>query len=181
MADQEVTHTLVRLDGVTARQVNQNFRDVTEFVNGQTVHTDGTGLTAALSANLLWAAWTPAVVAVSTNPTLGTGSTAAGRWLRVGSLVVGHGRIKFGTSGVAAGTGLYRVELPVATATADAIVGSGYIWDSSTGNARTCALRRASVATRASLWVTDAEVGHNVPWTWAANDEILFQFAYEAA
>lgn len=181
MAEQDVTHTLVKLDGVTARQVNQNFRDVTEFVNGQTVHTDGTGMSAALAAVLLWQAWTPGLVATSTNPTLGTGSTTTGRWLQVGSLVVGHGRIKFGTSGVAAGTGAYRVELPVATATADAIVGSGFILDSSTGGSRACALRRALVANRASLWVTDAEVAHNVPWTWAANDEILFQFAYEAA
>lgn len=44
MAEQDVTHTLVKLDGVTARQINQNFRDVQQFVNSEVVHSDGTNL-----------------------------------------------------------------------------------------------------------------------------------------
>lgn len=181
MADQDVTHTLVRLDGVTARQINQNFRDVTEFVNGETVHRDGSGVAAALTAGLVWEAWTPSLIGAVTNPTLGSGSSTVGRFLRVGNLVVGWGEVVFGTSGTAAGSGVYRVTLPVAAATDGAVVGSGVLVDSSTGHVRVAGLRRASVSSRASLWVTDAEVGPAAPWAWAASDAIRFQFQYEAA
>lgn len=181
MADQEVTHTLIRLDGVTARQINQNFRDVTEFVNGQTVHRDGAGVAAALSAGLVWEDWTPTLTALTTNPTLGTGSTANGRFMRVGGLVVAEARIAFGTSGTAAGSGGYRVSLPVDAARATAL-GSGFLSDSSTGNIRVCSVVRAALnVSAARLLVTDAEVTNAAPWAWAASDTITVNFMYEAA
>lgn len=181
MAEQDVTHTLVRLDGATTRAINQNFRDVTEFVNGQTVHTDGTGVAAALSAGLVWQDWTPSLTALTTNPTLGTGSTAAGRFLRVGSLVVAEARISFGTSGTNAGSGAYRVSLPV-DAARGTVLGSGVLTDSSTGNIRVCAVQRATLnVSAARLWVTDAEVTNNAPWAWAASDTITVNFMFEAA
>lgn len=44
MAESQVTHTLVGQTGMTPSFVNQNFRDVAQFVNTQTVHSDGTNL-----------------------------------------------------------------------------------------------------------------------------------------
>jgi hypothetical protein len=181
MAEQDVTHTLVKLDGVTARHINQNFRDVQQFVNGQTVHTDGTGLASALNAVAVWQNWTPALTAITTDPTLGTGSSATGRYIRFGDVVLAETRIVFGTSGVAAGNGEYRVSLPVNAATASAQIGSGLIYDSSVATyRRVAALRGALNATVAQL-VADSVVAHNNPWTWAASDFITVQFMYEAA
>ena len=63
------------------------------------------------------ASWTPTLTATTTNPTLGTGSSVSGRLFRQGSMVTVWARIQFGTSGVAAGSGVYIINLPVAAST----------------------------------------------------------------
>jgi hypothetical protein len=50
MAESEVTHTLVSQTPLLPAFVNQNFRDIQQFVNDQVVHVDGTGLVDALTA-----------------------------------------------------------------------------------------------------------------------------------
>ncbi len=67
-------------------------------------------LTGAQSA---WTAWTPALTA-TTNPVLGEGGSATGRYTRIGKTVLCSGRIKFGTTGQSFGTGTIAVSLPVA-------------------------------------------------------------------
>ena len=84
-----------------------------------------------------WANWTPALTATTTNPTLGTGSVATGRYFQLGKLVVANFKIQFGTSGTSAGSGAYRVSLPVACSTTtqnnDFVVGYGHLHDASVG------------------------------------------------
>jgi hypothetical protein len=53
MAESKVTHTLVNQTAMTPSFVNQNFRDVAQFVNTQTVHGDGTNLPAFLPLGLI--------------------------------------------------------------------------------------------------------------------------------
>ena len=53
MAESKVTHTLVGQTGMTPSFVNQNFRDVAQFVNTQTVHSDGTNLPEFLPLGLI--------------------------------------------------------------------------------------------------------------------------------
>lgn len=79
-----------------------------------------------------WTAYTPALTAATTNPTLGTGSSATGSYLQVGKFVVATGRIAFGTSGVAAGSGRYSISLPPVTAVTSALsIGIGILTDAS--------------------------------------------------
>jgi hypothetical protein len=63
------------------------------------------------------ATFTPAITRATTNPTLGTGPTQAGRYSQLGGLIIGRGSIQYG-SGSTAGTGTVFLSLPVAAATA---------------------------------------------------------------
>jgi hypothetical protein len=187
VAESQVTHTLVRQTAVTPAYINQNFRDVQEFVNGQTVHTDGAGLALALTAGLAWESWTPTLTAVTTDPTLGTGSVQEGRFLRMGPTVFARGYIKFGTSGTAAGSGLYRISLPVDCATDTLPVGDGMIRDVTlaSGMRGFCLIPPAGVTDRTEIYMTAS------PFTFmsntaisgfpAANDWFRFSLCYEAA
>lgn len=142
------------------------------------------------SGNTLdWQTWTPALTAVTTNPTLGTGSAVAGRYAQVGKVVTAQFRITFGTSGVAAGTGGYRVSLPVTPeSTLTWFVGSYWAFDSS-GSASTMGQIAIDAGTSVlrffypATWPsgTSSEVAATTPWTWAASDQIRGTVTYEAA
>jgi hypothetical protein len=74
----------------------------------------GSVLTAAeLNGIGEWTSYTPVLTAATTNPTLGTGSSSTGSYARIQDLIIYRFAITFGTSGVAAGSGVYRVSLPV--------------------------------------------------------------------
>lgn len=131
-----------------------------------------------------WTAYTPALLASTTNPTLGTGSSATGRYVRIGRTVIGWAKIVFGTSGVAAGSGVYRVTLPFAAPLSGVPVGNGNLYNASTATNRTV-LAGISFSTNAvefgwtgsgTYWATDT-----TPWTWNPSDQIGFTFTYEAA
>ena len=66
-----------------------------------------------------WVSWTPGTLLGSvTNPTLGSGATATGEYLRLfGKTIVARANIQFGTSGIAAGSGDYTFPLPFAPLT----------------------------------------------------------------
>jgi hypothetical protein len=147
--------------------------------------TSGQVLTAATMNTIgaAWETWTPALTASTTNPTLGTGSTAAGRYGRVNKTVFGNCRIFFGTSGTNAGSGFYFVSLPVTAQGSGVMGGYGYIYDASTGLVRHTAIALDST-TRVALYLENATnyaVGAGNPWAWAASDQIQFYFEYEAA
>lgn len=60
-----------------------------------------------------YTSYTPTITGSTTDPTLGTSSTAAGRYRQHGTRVWGRVRFKFGASGVNAGSGTYGFLLPV--------------------------------------------------------------------
>jgi hypothetical protein len=130
-----------------------------------------------------WETWTPALTASTTNPTLGTGSTITGRYGRIQKTVFGNVTIVFGTSGVAAGTGFYFVSLPITAQSNTPPVGSGWMLDNSVGLLRQVEVT-LDTTSRVALWIdnsTSFAVAATNPWTWAASDQIRFNFMYEAA
>lgn len=132
-----------------------------------------------------WTAWTPALTASTTNPTLGTGSTASGRMIRLGSLVIASFEIWFGTSGSAAGAGVYYISQPVAARSGNAPLGHGQMIDASAAIARQFELVPVAGAKCEIHMAQSAADAHYVtngnPWAWAASDRFLGQFMYEAA
>lgn len=75
-----------------------------------------------------WTTFTPTLTAVTVNPNLGTTGTATGAYLQIGKAVFWWAVLQPGGSGIAGGTGEYRLAVPVAAKrTSDRqIVGTGY-------------------------------------------------------
>ena len=137
-----------------------------------------------------WTSYTPVLTAATTNPTLGTGSTQSGYYSQIGKFVFYRFYIAFGTSGTNAGSGSYRISLPVNAATTGGAgpttLGSLFIFDSSTSNAYTGLMGNVSNATYLSdIYYAQgaalAAVSHNTPFAWAASDQIRGFIVYEAA
>jgi hypothetical protein len=135
-----------------------------------------------------WTAYTPALTAATTNPTLGTGSTTTGAYVQIGKFVIANFRIGFGSSGAAAGSGSYRVSLPVAGNTAhnSKIAGTLYFGDNSANVVRLGSSLFWISSTTVSLRIDSTsaalyEVTNSNPWTWANDDAISGMFFYEAA
>lgn len=87
-----------------------------------------------------WATYTPTLTATGTNPTLGTGPTQLGRWTKEGTLATVAIYIALGSSGSAAGTGIYEISLPTECpaeptwyGAQEFIAGNGISIDDSTG------------------------------------------------
>jgi hypothetical protein len=215
VATSSVTYTFTALTKAQAAQVNQNFTNLTTFLNTDVVHVDGSkSMTGALTlpnsdpsnnnhaarkkyvddAIKLsgWSSWTPSLTAATTNPTLGTGSSAQGIYVQIGKLVIAQFSISFGTSGVNAGSGIYSVSLPV---TAKATFGSNpehrlgvaVAFDNSTFFAARPMISLNTTTTVGFVYPLSAEPGlfgnvaHDAPWTWAASDNLSGFMMYEAA
>jgi hypothetical protein len=132
-------------------------------------------------------AWTPALLSAGgTNPTLGVGSTRAGRYFQNGKHVSGYGAITFGTSGESAGTLNYVITVPVTPRTPVSndmnVVGHGQIFDASAGAMRVIIVTHSSPSAFA-MRIADGStsVSATSPWVWAANDVLMFKLDYEAA
>lgn len=133
-----------------------------------------------------WTTWTPALTAATTNPTTGTGASIVGRYMQIGKTVHGWGYIGFGTAGTAAGSGNYRVSLPVAND------GNGNSW-MGLGRVKcaglytpvklafqtttTCQLEYLSAAVNGTL----SAAANAAPGAWTINDYLWYQFTYAAA
>lgn len=132
-------------------------------------------------------AYTPTLSATVANPTLGTGGVAAGRFLQLGKLVFVEFDIKFGTSGNAAGNGIYRVSLPVPGRTIFPLIGSQPL--PSYGFAVNLAVTAYPIGieqdTTATVLMRRSSNGvaitNAAPVTWGASDEFTGGFIYEAA
>ena len=132
--------------------------------------------------------YTPALTAITTNPTMGAGATLAGEYTIQGALVTGTTQIVYGTP-MGAGSGEYRISLPVTAATsgfANKLIGAGRCFDSS-ANTDTPVLAYLSSGTTASLVFSSGypngtltAVAHNQPFAWGASDRIDMQFTYQA-
>lgn len=139
--------------------------------------------------------FTPALTATTTNPTLGTGSAVGGGYSRVGDRVEGEAFIAFGTSGVNAGSGNYRVSLPINPVSANppyrnsgtpgnaSIVGTWQIRDSSGASTLTGVLQIVAGGDPKVMLAYDNnnQVTNALPWIWSNDDVIAYQFAYFAA
>ncbi len=133
--------------------------------------------------------YTPTLTASGSNPTLGTGSTAAGKYLQVRKTVIAQFQIIFGSS-MATGSGTYYVSLPVTASTTNPYrhIGEGYFYDSSASALLRPALTLPNNGTKVratypATWPTGTEtsVAHAVPWTWAQSDQLNGFVVYEAA
>jgi len=144
----------------------------------------GQVLTAATMNSIgdAWETWTPTLTASTTNPTLGTGSSRTGRWGRINKIVTGYGKITFGTSGTAAGSGFYQLSLPTTaqTSTPTGPIGTFYIGDGGV-NVRVGVLIATSTTVATMRYDAGTLVTNAAPWAWGANAVILYTFTYEAA
>ena len=154
--------------------------------------TSGQVLTAATmnSIGAAWETWTPALTASTTNPTLGTASVVAGKYTRINKLIVANFSITFGTSGVNAGSGTYRISVPVNAVGTQVFqqneLGSVLLRDSSTQNTMMCHAYLTDVSYLILAYPGTyggilANVTNAAPWTWAASDTLSGQIIYEAA
>jgi hypothetical protein len=133
---------------------------------------------------MLTGTYTPAVTASTTNPTLGTSNVASARYtLRNGNWCDVRGVVKFGTSGVSAGSGAYSITLPF---TSNANISAGnigtggvYLFDSSGPAAASGTVFLVNSASTFSMLANTNQVAGVQPWTWAANDYMSFTFTYE--
>ena len=134
-----------------------------------------------------WQDYTPTITATTLSPTLGAGAVIAGKYTRVGRIIFGNVRIKWGGAGLAQGSGTYRISTPVVAVTPGAVpgfvVGSAYGFDSNTSNLETfVSIIETGVTTGISMaWSGGLLVGGGSPWNWDSNDEITLNFQYEAA
>jgi hypothetical protein len=127
-----------------------------------------------------WESWTPALTAVTTDPTLGNTASSLGSYTRTASVITGWGRIgSFGT-GTAAGTGNYLLSLPASMNYPGFVVeiGSAFYLDSG-GTSRVLSLQAAS-STTATMVDGTGTISSTSPGL-ATNDQIRYSFTYEAA
>ncbi len=160
---------------------------------GVTVEAIQTQLTGA------WTSYTPTLTALTTSPTLGSGSAVAGYYQRIGRRVTGYASIYFGSSGVSPGVGGYGLLLPVEPVNRPQAIGNGFLFDFDDSLRFVVAALAvapgiwASSTSKAVILVTNIggegfgsipaknPVGADVPFTWEENDQIVLNFDYEAA
>lgn len=126
-------------------------------------------------------AYTPALTASTTNPTLGTtGSLDTGEFSRVGKVTTGWFTYQFGSAGMSAGSGTYYMSLPVpaAVSTTTPIIGTAWLF---TGSWQPAIILLASATTVQFRTGAALTVGSAVPAAWTAAYSIRGQFQYTAA
>ena len=153
--------------------------------------TSGQVLTAA-TLNTIGAvaeSYTPALTAVTTNPTLGTGSFQEGRYQLLQKRAFVEGAIFFGSSGAAAGTGAYRISVPSAISikSNNAQIGFGLFYDSSAGfvfypmQAFYISATTFSLVVSSPAYFASSILSSTVPVVPANSDQIRFNLCYEVA
>ena len=126
-----------------------------------------------------WTPWTPTLEAVTTSPTLGSGSSVVGSYCQIGDYTVARFGVIFGSSGVSAGSGVYFVAAPTPIhADSQRFAGSGFAFISGSGRTTICDLDVAN--DRIQFWTdnTASNVAHNVPATWVANAQLHADVIY---
>lgn len=132
--------------------------------------------------------YVPVLTASSSNPTLGTGNVAVGKYTYLpGGMIKYRFYVQFGTASVATGSGTYQISLPLtaADALAGASVedcGSGIVRDSSGATQRQATLViLSSTLDKLIMYADDVPVTAVAPWTWAASDYLTGSIVYQAA
>jgi hypothetical protein len=190
--------TAADVDGYLMRQAVMTFADATArntalsgvLDEGMAAYLEGTDILTIYSGAAwyeigpfgAWSSYTPVLTASSSNPTLGSGSSATGRYQRLGRRVTFEAQITFGTSGTATGSGTYRVSVP---ATIDSAwwghtIGNAVLIDTGTPYPRSVSV--GADGTYVEMYSeASAAVTHAVPFSWAASDIIRITGTYEAA
>jgi hypothetical protein len=153
-------------------------------------------ITASFMNNLIdwvgggFAAYTPALRALTTNPTLGTGAIQDGRYSQTGKLVVVHVNLQFGTAGIAVGSGIYWITLPVTPATPanTKLIGRGRVRAGGSGAhwypvdvTLDGSGQQRLVYLGAAVSGALNNTSDSVPGGWVASDEFDITYWYEAA
>jgi hypothetical protein len=128
-----------------------------------------------------WGVYTPVLTATTTNPTLGSGGTAFGRWNKEGTNAVVAIFMKFGASGVGAGSGTYEISLPAECPVEsdwfganEIIAGNGIAIDNSTNIRNSVAVKVVnSLAVRIEADGLTEPVTHSNLIAWDTNDLIV--------
>jgi hypothetical protein len=171
---------------VTADMLNIELKDQLNAALAR-ITTLETGLTTAQSTLTsiqgVWTAYTPVLIAATTNPAY-TAGAITGRYLRIGKTCIGH--IDFTLAGFTQGSGLYKFSLPF-TPAYDAVVGSGWLNDASTATKYAVVTRAYSnnlIADYTSA-VGSGDLAQYIPdhaaspWYWTNGDQMHFNFNYE--
>lgn len=136
-------------------------------------------------SNIPWTTYTPALTAATSNPTLGTASVATGRYNRDGRTITGWAYIAFGTAGTAAGTGEYRISLPVPARVEanNVIIGSGYLYDASANVLEQIVFTTPATLSAFGIMFKNGtfQINPTTPWAWTISDTLTVNFTYEAA
>lgn len=136
-------------------------------------------------AQMLTGTYTPTLTAVTTNPTLGSGGLASGRYtLFGGKWCTIRGTVLFGTSGTNAGSGQYLIALPFAASSA--ITGgvpntNGCVIRCAGSVAVTTGFVSSGSSNLAMLTTSGSNVASGAPGAWTANDYLSFTMTYETA
>lgn len=132
-----------------------------------------------------WTSYTPTLSASTTNPTLGTGSIRNGSFTQLGKVVIVNANVVFGTSGTNAGSGTYRISLPITakTLTGGYHVGSAFGNDTSANNGVNGVARVGSTSgyDKAEMMLQDVLVTNSNPIAWGVSDILSITIIYEAA
>lgn len=138
--------------------------------------------------------YTPQLTGVTSNPTLGTGGIIRGFYYRIFDQIYTWGEFKFGTAGVAVGSGAYLISLPFAaksnlgasgTFGLAPAVGNAFLYDDSLVAGRQLALSFLRTTTQIMFAVKmnsgagSSEVGSGGPIAWAINDSISWCARYQ--
>jgi hypothetical protein len=129
--------------------------------------------------------YTPTLTATTTNPTLGTGGLAEGRFtLFNGKWCAIRGTIKFGSSGTNAGSGQYLIALPF-TANSNIANGVSTVGSGAVRSAGSIAMVQyycsASSTTMAGITTSGNNITSGTPGAWTANDYLSFSMVMEVA
>ncbi len=133
-----------------------------------------------------WLSHTPVLTASVTNPTLGSGSRQEGRYLSgVGDFIVYRFLVQFGTSGTNAGSGQYRISLPVAAAAVnpddtETTLGYGALHDWSVGGHREIVSWQRGASTFLTGAVNSSAIFDNNPINWTVEDRMSGTVIYQS-
>ena len=147
----------------------------------------GDVLTAAdLNAIGTWQSYTPVLTATVTSPNLGTSPIQTGQYCQINDFCVAQIFLAFGSSS-SAGTGEYRISLPVEASPASNInanMGWGWIYDANLTNAYSVITDRASSTTcrmYLSSPVGSIGVQNANPFAWTTSDQMRITLVYRTA
>lgn len=197
-----ITLTLpVAGNGITAGLHATNYADLQALLNGGldadnlaalavTEAKIAAGAVTATKLSLPYSTYVPELTATTVNPTYGASPTKSGQYIQIGKFVHCFGHINVGGAGFAAGTGDYRISLPVTASVpiANAKIGTARLVDAS---AVALALPQCQVISGGltlgmsypAAWPSGAstQVGAAAPWVWAQGDDLFWDISYRAA